>query len=317
MSGLTLDKVSKTAVITVASFIEMWAAATVCDSMRCQHNCNNGTYNSCKDEYAWAIAIGVISLFLCIVMLIMAKCFSGVGGGVPEIIISGILFIGWFAAMATITMGIPFGNGGGSSNGYFGTWISLIFSWLLLLECAPQLQALVDKVCGTQDTKKILLFIIGMASLIEMWHAAKICDDSSTNNNNNNWNDKGAGDCTEMYGWAVSVGCISLFFALIFGIGPMFMASLEGFVKYVAVFFAMWWLCATVTLTMANRNHPGIFLGIGNGYCGTWVSCFASIALCATCWGGEGILTMGGGGGGGGGSPGVQHDEEQAKSAKL
>lgn len=326
---IALDKMTKTAIIMIASFLEMWAAATICDSMRCQSNCSNGTYNNCKDEYAWAIAIGVISLVLTIVMLLIGKCAPGVAGGLPEMVIAFILFGGWFAAMAVCTMGLPFGGtgGGGGTNGFFCTWIALVFSWLLFLEVCPQLQALVDKASSGGGMAKKWLFAIGVASLIEMWHSAKICDDNSANGNYHGGNNNGNGlyDCTEMYGWAVSVGCISLFFALVFGVGGSLVPAVDGFTKYASIFFALWWIAGCVTLTMNNRDHPGIFQSISNGYCGTWAATFASIALCAACWG-DSMPSGGGGGGdvgGGSSSPGVEndrpHDQEDphASTAKL
>jgi len=51
------------AILLMASFYEMWAAGTLCDTM--------GSDN-CKEEYAWALAVGVISFAICLIMTVSA-----------------------------------------------------------------------------------------------------------------------------------------------------------------------------------------------------------------------------------------------------
>ena len=49
------------AILMMASFFEMWAAGTICDNL--------GSDN-CKDELAWALAVGVISFCICFIMTV-------------------------------------------------------------------------------------------------------------------------------------------------------------------------------------------------------------------------------------------------------
>ena len=158
----------------VGSFIEMWAAAAVCNSRArgCFSSNNAATpsgscnerldllhfdisnisltavQDSCQAEFGFALGIGVASLFLSIVLLILNRCCPGVCGGVLEMIIIVPLFLGWFAAMSATTMGSaePWGlvNVHGA-NGYFTTWLCTCVSWMMVLEYSPVLVGVLSK----------------------------------------------------------------------------------------------------------------------------------------------------------------------------
>merc|ERR1712100_131322 len=49
--------------ILVGSFFEMWSAGTACNFI-----------DDCSDEYAWAVAAGVLSLAICTVMAGLIIC---------------------------------------------------------------------------------------------------------------------------------------------------------------------------------------------------------------------------------------------------
>jgi len=246
--------------------VEMWAAGANCDNIAQAHP-TWSTSDACKDERGWAVAVGVISTFFAAIQLLLGKCAPGVAGGLPEMIISIIIWLLWVCSVPSITMGEPFGDGS-PANGFYCTWLCLVFSYLLMLECAPQVAGLIEKISGVMDSEKTALFIIGMASLIEMWHAAKICDDANS--------------CEDINAWAVAAGCMSLILCMLFGLIP----PLHQFIKFLAPVLCIWWFIGMLTLTMPNRDNIGPFVSTCNGFCGTWVACFASLALCALCWGG-------------------------------
>lgn len=266
MVNVDLDKTGMNCILLVASFTEMWAAGSKCDSD------HNGEPGNCADEYGYAIAMGVISVFFSIVLLLINRFAPGVASGVVEMVIVIPLFILWFTCMAVCTMdgAVPFGGGGTGAvaNGYFCTWLCVVLTWVMVLEYSPQIKGLFDRLAGAADDEKTILLAVGGSSFIEMWSAAKLCDD--------------AGSCTGINGWAVSAGVISLLTCLVFGLAP----PLSGMIKFSAIFLAIWWLAALLTLTMPNKDNQGPFIATGNGYCATWVACFASVFLCAECWGG-------------------------------
>jgi hypothetical protein len=277
---MQLGKLGYGVILMVGSFVEMWAAGAVCDSRSkgCSFVGGTGCANSgnahdvCTDEYGYAVAIGVISLFFSIVLLLINRFAPGVANGIVEMVIIIPLAICWFAAMACTTMGstaIPWGAGGAAygSNGYYTTWLCTIVSGLLVLEYSPMLVGLVGKMSGSVDLPRMIMLGIALASLILMWSASKICSDTN-------------GDCDGMVSWAIACGVISLFFSLIWGLVP----PLASTIKFVAIFLALWWIAAICTLTMPNANAWGVFIHSGNGFFATWFCCFASIYLCAASW---------------------------------
>jgi len=66
-----------------------------------------------QKEYAWAVAVGAIGIFLTLVYGIMMK--MGMSEGAPGHVVVVLLFVSWFCGMAVCTMELPFagvaGNG--------------------------------------------------------------------------------------------------------------------------------------------------------------------------------------------------------------
>jgi hypothetical protein len=273
--------------VGLASFIEMWAAATLCD--------NTSTYkDGCGDSYlAWAVACGTISAFVCLVLTIMsvAGC-GGIVDGVVGQVIALLLFIWWFAGVGTITMESPFTKG---TNGFFGTWIALIASGALVVEADPfGIASKIAGAAGGADGGQKMLLGIGLCSLILMWHSAVLCDN---------------GQCGDYYtnayvAWGVACGAISLFLCILFMI-----PAIAGFLKFGSIFFAIWWIAAMVTLTMNNSNwnkddghvDHAPFTTVCNGFVACWIGMFASLMLFGEHWGGSVASAAGVGGGSGGG----------------
>merc|ERR1711907_102033 len=275
------------AIIIVASLIEMWAAASICDS--------HGWGNGCRGEYAFAVAVGAASLGICIIMTIL-HCACNACSQKAHPFISVLMWLLWGAGVGVCTFGVPFRNacgfsvkvgnvsvGSSGANGYFSTWICFIASCFYVFESVPQIKGASDKVTSGSQEKGWLL-VIFLASVCELWAAAYVCD----NTYSYSWAGHRAG-CYGLAAWGVSCGAISAFLALLFAFVP----QLQGFIKWVALFLALWWAAGVATLTFTYRSTNdigGMFTSAGNGYFGTWVAFFASFILAYS------TLVPGGGG---------------------
>jgi len=95
--------------ILITSFIEIVAAYFLCDN---RPDCNN--------EYAFAIASGVLSACVCLIYFVA-------GGALPTNYVAGFLLLWWMVSIGilTVDVGDPFGNVG---NGYFAVWFCFLES---------------------------------------------------------------------------------------------------------------------------------------------------------------------------------------------
>lgn len=276
-------------VVFIAGFCEFWSAIAVCVNRDSYFNRNKGGHTyKCEDEEAWAVAFGAISCVLVITTVIVGRFCSN---AIVEQVIAVILFLGWFCVMAVCTMQQPFaptGGGGGTplrrdiqngknfgsghdGNGYYGTWISLAASIPYMLEAVPTIKSLYSQAEGAATTSKQLLMVVAFASIIEMWHAARICDEHDT--------------CEGMLMWGWIAGAVGGLVALIFALVP----PAAPFIKYGSIFLTIWWVCAVLSLTMpGSRNVAdcgkdtycnGLFLYSSNGFFGAWVALIASSAV--------------------------------------
>jgi len=292
-----MDQKLAIAALLVGSFIEMWAAAAYCDI-------NNDTVSDCRDEWAWAVALGVISLIFIIVIVILMKCKPDIVDGIVGQIMYCLLFAMWVAGVAVCTFQKPFapgpsgngygaGNYGVAGNGYFATWACAVFSFILVITKCSFVTGPFEKVMGSLDDVKKMLLGCFAASIIEMWHAARICDKSTS--------------CEGMLAWGVAAGAGSAGLIIIWALLAHFVPSVAAFTKWFALFLALWWLSAVCSLTMPNDANDcgkdfycrGLFLSASNGFFGTWIAMIFAVALAAAQFGLE--LPGGGGGGGGGG----------------
>lgn len=294
-----MDKKLALAAVTLGSFIEMWAAAAYCDQF-------NDSIHDCEDEWAWAVACGAISLIICIVLIICMKFKPDIVEGIVGQICYVLLFCLWTAGVAVCTFQKPFapgpqginwngsaqtGNYGVAGNGYFATWLAFVFSIVLVIVGVPPIAGLLEPVFGSLDDAKKMMMGIFFASIVEMWHAARVCD--------NSWKCKG------MLAWGVSAGAISAGLILIFVILLKFVPAVKGFTKFFALFLCLWWLAAVCSLTMPSDTHcdwddyycKGLFLDASNGFFGCWVAMIFAIIFTCDEFG----VSPGGGGGGGGG----------------
>lgn len=288
-----LSKVFLFGIIFVASFIEFWEAVALCIK---KDDGQFGSDKDCNDEWAWAVVAGLLGFLVATTCLIFNKFKPDLLDGAVGWIMYFLLWAIWLCAVAVCTMDKPFAPQGSTTtstllstygeagNGYFATWIAFVFSTFLFFGHVTPVAAICSRIFGQLDDTKKLLFMILGASVLEMWHAARICDKST--------------DCAKMLAWSVSVGAMSTILVLIFLIAMNFVAAVNNFVKYFAAFLALWWISAVCTLTMPNSNSStdcdsddpycvGVFLSVSNGFVGTWIAMLLSVALACMQFGVE------------------------------
>ena len=256
------------ATLLVSSFYEMWSAGTICDAI--------GSDN-CKDELAWALAAGVISTFICLVMTLCLLCGKNIRDAHPAVAI--LMALLWTAGVAVITFKAPFTNAcvtmqgssyvGSSANGYFATWISFAAAWRYATLVIPQLQQ--QNITPNDGLLSSLL----VASFVLLAQAAWTGSDQDFKGNTGG-----------TYIWAVCVGAISFFLGLL-----MLVQSLRQHMKGISMFLAIWWFVATATLTFTYKDSTslGIFAAAMNGF-------FAAFSLMYIVWLGQGHAATDGGG---------------------
>jgi len=290
--GEAVDPKVFIAVIMIASLVEMWAASATCDKL------NNG-FDDCKDNYALAVALGCISLVICIVVSILFCVKPDLVQGIGQAIVAGVLFVVWGIGTACCTMDIPFVTavGENAANGYYATWTCFVASVMFIMT-VPQVKALADK--GTQGESGAIV-ICFFASIAEMWQAAYFCDDFHSSKYSSPYLascGKGSDSCSDLEGWGVTVGCVSAIFCLVFIILGAVGVKLDGMCggwlkKILAIILFIWWIVGVATLTFSyisdddkkkkdfNRCDEayGLFLGASNGYFGTWLAFFSSFVF--------------------------------------
>ena len=202
------------AVIMAASFFEMWVGATLCHAM-------DGYHRSCQDEIAWALAVGVISLFICIVITI---CTCACANPLVDKIGSVVLFLLWVAGAGVCTFDAPFTSacqatwawwggyaasytgtkyGYGTGNGYFSCWIAFLGSCCYLYAIWSEVAQASAQAMAVAGNDVAALFV---ASIVVMAQASYDCD--HLNGYSGYYVN---GGCTDVEAWAVALSVISAF----------------------------------------------------------------------------------------------------------
>jgi len=101
--------------LVIASCVELIAAAIAC--------------GNCSNYVAYAVAVGAVSLFFCIVILFVPQCIPAASSAAPYIMV--FLFLWWFVAAIVLTFVSPFVWAG---NGYFATWVAAICAAIMFLQ---------------------------------------------------------------------------------------------------------------------------------------------------------------------------------------
>jgi len=244
-------------IIFFASFFEMWAAATLCSRL-------NDGYSSCQDEQAWAVAVGTISAFVCLVMGILFVFASGIAGQANKFV-AVFLFVLWIFGTGVGTFDAPFHTACSEfANGYFSAWICFVLSFYYMFTSVPEIK---EKVASNAPPAAgpVLCGCL-LASLVVMVQSSVQCSDTY-------------GGCTNVMAWAVACSVISIVACVV-----MLIPQAAPFIKFIAIFLAVLWFVGVATLTFTYKGSDaaslGIFASSGNGFFGTWIAFFCAIILC-------------------------------------
>jgi len=244
-------------IIFFASVFEMWAAATLCSRL-------NDGYSSCQDEQAWAVAVGTISAFVCLVMGILFVFASGIAGQANKFV-AVFLFVLWIFGTGVGTFDAPFHTACSEfANGYFSAWICFVLSFYYMYTSVPEIK---EKVASNAPPAAgpVLCGCL-LASLVVMVQSSVQCSDTY-------------GGCTNVMAWAVACSVISIVACVV-----MLIPQAAPFIKFIAIFLAVLWFVGVATLTFTYKGSDaaslGIFASSGNGFFGTWIAFFCAIILC-------------------------------------
>merc|ERR1712072_1133857 len=183
-SSKAMNPLASIAALFTLSFIEMWCAIAYCVQL-------DDVNKDCEDKWAFAVVLGLFSALVCVGFGLMIKFKPAMANGMVGMIMAGLLFAWWVAGVAVSTFDLPFAPGSSENtsgtyaniagNGYFAVWGAVIASGSLLVSLIPAAQAAAAQGAGAGMNEKFI-FMVAFASVIELWHSAKLCDDLVTQN---------------------------------------------------------------------------------------------------------------------------------------
>mmetsp|Transcript_14847 Transcript_14847/g.43630 ORF Transcript_14847/g.43630 Transcript_14847/m.43630 type:complete len:248 (+) Transcript_14847:3-746(+) len=111
---------SAVTVLAAASAVETVAAALACAAADAEGN------GSCGGHVAYAVAVGAVSLFACLIFVALGILpVAAASGATVRRALAAFLFTWWAVAAAVLTFVAPFTV---ASNGYFATWAAMLAS---------------------------------------------------------------------------------------------------------------------------------------------------------------------------------------------
>jgi hypothetical protein len=150
-----------------------------------------------------------------------------------------------------------------TGNGYFGSWVALIFSWLLAVEHFPSLKSPLD---GLVANGGVIVAMLTLASLVvfcqTVWHVI----------------DHNGLDHFEVV-WILVCSGFSLFVLLLLKVQSV-SEKIKDHLNLLAIFLFLWWC---VGWFVATFDSP--YRGTGNGFFGCWVALFSAFELADTAGG--------------------------------
>jgi hypothetical protein len=202
---------------------------------------------------AYGVAVGALSVVVCVVCLLMNKFKPGSLVAV-EVYIAFFLALWWSLGAGILTFDAPYTN---VSNGYFACWVGAISSNIYLFMSSRAMRDANSniKVAAEQQPAFLLL----LASTVEMIAAANVCANSHY--------------CEEEHGWAVAVGCLSMLTCLIVIVCAFAKITLPRLImQVIAIFLVVLWIPGVYVVTFIAP-----FQTVGNGYLAAWSALFLSI----------------------------------------
>eukprot|EP00298_Acanthocystis_sp_HF-20_P028768 c7599_g1_i2.p1 GENE.c7599_g1_i2~~c7599_g1_i2.p1 ORF type:complete len:317 (+),score=102.07 c7599_g1_i2:115-951(+) len=238
-------------ILACASFVEFVSAARYCDREA----------RTCSDEYAFALAVGLITTVLSILLFIVGCTRAGIKNIFNQIF-SFLMLIFWSAGAGINTFVDPFTTVG---NGYFSSWLAFGASVYLVFLSVPVIRRLslsVHSRVRVADNQNKTAVVILIASIIELVSAAVVCQRT--------------GNCEKYVAWALFVGVASIFFVLVYLI---FSSCLGRFRVIFPVLLVITWIPGCGVLTFESP-----FAISGNGYFSSWIALFFSIYWITLCF---------------------------------
>jgi len=230
-------------IIFLASAVEVIAAARHCSAV-----------SSCRKKDLWAVIVGSVSVVM--TFLMMAALYFMTVVNVVALEIAGVLLLAmWAAGTGILTFKHPFIAPG---NGYFSSWVAFVVSLLfayfqitLLRKWSNWLYVRTPLARAIQYAILILL----VSSAVELAYAVVRCK-------------RGSAGCSGDLAWAVSVGAISSFIALL----GLFVPKLFQLHLGLSLLAVGLWIAGAGILTYdySRWSTPG------NGYFSTWFAFIAS-----------------------------------------
>ena len=268
------------AVISLASFIVMIAAARACDLreptyfIKPAYNSTQSKDDTCTDVEGWAVAAGVISFVLSTGLLaveyfVARPTCQGQVTGWP---IPVFLVLWWFAAVGSSTFYAPFKMTG---NGYFGVWTALLASIYYVMDRVPRARDAFKAADGfLKSHEQRYAVTISLCSLVQVICVAVECDEL-----------KDAGkDCDDEYGLAfvISILCLVLSLLYIACIHHVLEKASETMQRRLRLALAgCFVICSVIGVGVFTFDKP--FTVTGNGFFATWTCGLASLLFWFEC----------------------------------
>mmetsp|Transcript_34517 Transcript_34517/g.48097 ORF Transcript_34517/g.48097 Transcript_34517/m.48097 type:complete len:378 (-) Transcript_34517:1891-3024(-) len=152
----------------IASAIVMIDASVEC------HNADN-----CSNERGYAVAVGTVSTIVAFAF-VYVKLFKSELYQSTRLVWALSFFVWWSAGVAVLTFRGPFLATG---NGYFATWLSWFSSARLIYADVPFIQRRIQALLTMEDSNLQTLFLILLASIVELAAGGVACHNSSNCDN--------------------------------------------------------------------------------------------------------------------------------------
>jgi len=241
--------------ILVASCVELAQAAENCQK----------TGVDCDDENGYAVAVGCISLFLCLIYVVCLHLRPAMIGVLSKYF--PIFFVVWWGVgTIVLTFDSPFNITG---NGYFACWgavlLSIYYCQITMAKFKVLGTRISEAIAGNQQRKTLMLIMI--LSFVEAFAALVLWDDL---------NDSLTEKQSDQETWAFCAGIISGGIDAIYLLLEIYRPGMLGplFMKYYSWFLVPWWMFGAGVVTF---DAP--FPSTGNGYFCAWGAFLGSCYL--------------------------------------
>jgi len=242
--------------ILVASCVELAQAA---------QNCTD-KFNKCEDENGFAVAVGTISLFLCLLYVIFLKFRPQVIRNFTQYL-SLFLLIWWGVGVIVLTFKSPFNTTG---NGYFACWGAALLSIYYCQVAVEKLKVFGERmsnaISGSLQRKLIVLlmflsYVEAFASLV-LWDERNTAGSIAKKSNQEVW----------IFACGIIAGGLSTIYLLLEIFRPGMIKA--EFLKFFSWFMVIWWMFGA---GVATFDDP--FPTTGNGYFCAWGAFVSSFYL--------------------------------------